>query len=102
VYLRSSSNKLPDLVAELNGQIRIVLAGRIDSQKGGIRTTFTEIPDAPISQFTLRMQGGKKGLLENSTDLCAAPNRATVQTTAQNGKTHDFEPALTTSCGSKK
>jgi hypothetical protein len=102
VYLRSSDHKLPDLVADLDGQIRIVLAGRIDSQKGGIRTTFTNIPDAPITAFTLRMQGGKKGLLVNSTNLCAAPNRALVQTTGQNGKTHDFEPSLSTSCGSKK
>jgi hypothetical protein len=102
VYLRSSDHKLPDLVADLDGQIRIVLAGRIDSRKGGIRTTFTDLPDAPITAFTLRMKGGKKGLLVNSTDLCAAPERALVQMTGQNGKTHDFEPALTTSCGSKK
>ena len=30
VYLRSSSHKLPDLVADLKGQIDIELVGRID------------------------------------------------------------------------
>src|SRR5207253_4930567 len=40
VYLRSSNNELPDLVADLRGQIRVALVGRIDSLNGGIRTTF--------------------------------------------------------------
>ncbi|HWH20665.1 MAG TPA: hypothetical protein VN671_09030 [Solirubrobacterales bacterium] len=103
VYLRSSSNKLPDLVVSLKGQIGIVLDGRIESgKKGGIRTVFTGIPDAPISKFTLTMKGGKKGLLENSKDLCKAPDKATVQTTGQNGAAHDTKPALAGDCGGGK
>jgi hypothetical protein len=40
VYLRSSSNKLPDLVADLGGQIEVALDGRVDTGKGGgIRNT---------------------------------------------------------------
>ena len=50
VYLRSSANSLPDLVADLNGQLRVVLDGRIDSTKGGgLRTSFENVPDVPIS-----------------------------------------------------
>jgi len=98
VYLRSSSHPLPDLVAALNGQIQVVLDGTIDSHKGGIRNRFEAVPDAPVSKFTLTMQGGKKGLLENSTNLCRSTNRATVAFTAQNGKTSDYQPVVTNSC----
>ncbi len=98
VYLRSSSHKLPDLVADLRGQIHVVLDGRIDSINGGIRNTFEAVPDAPVSKFVLEMQGGKKGLLVNSTNLCQSPNRATVRFDGQNGKTADSSPVLANSC----
>jgi hypothetical protein len=101
VYLRSSSNPLPDLVASLDGEIHIDLAGRIDSVRGGIRTTFEGVPDAPVSKFVLTMQGGRKGLLENSRNLCAGSNRATVQMDGQNGKAHDFRPVMKNGCGKK-
>jgi hypothetical protein len=98
VYLRSSSHKLPDLVADLNGQIRIDLVGRIDSFKGGIRNTFELVPDAPVSKFVLELQGGRKGLLENSRNLCKATNRATVRLNGQNGKIHDFAAPIGNDC----
>jgi hypothetical protein len=95
VYLRSSSHELPDLVADLQGQIEIALVGRIDSTKdGGIRTTFESVPDAPVSKFTLRMKGGKKGLLQNSTNICRRKHRATALFEGQNGKTASLRPVL--------
>ena len=104
VYLRSSSHKLPDLVVDLHGQVDVALAGRIDSVNGGIRTTFEAVPDAPVSKFTLQMQGGKKGLLINSTNLCAHPkaNKAISEMEAQNGKVFDTEPELANSCKKAK
>ncbi|HEY2054665.1 MAG TPA: hypothetical protein VGH14_12085 [Solirubrobacterales bacterium] len=102
VYLRSSNNKLPDLVIDLKGQIEIVLDGRIDNKGGGIRTVFSSVPDAPISTFTLTMKGGKRGLLVNSVDLCKHPAKALVKTTGQNGAVHNFNPALATSCGGRR
>ena len=100
VYLRSSSNKLPDLVADLRGQIDVAVAGRIDSTKGGgIRTTFESIPDTPVSNFVLELQGGSKGLLENSKNLCAKTYKATALFNAQNGLTSKQKPALTGACG---
>jgi hypothetical protein len=98
VYLRSSNNPLPDLVAALHGQIDIDLVGRIDSVKGGIRNTFESVPDAPVSKFVLEMKGGKKSLLVNSRNLCKSTNKATVNMTGQNGKAHDFRPVLKSSC----
>jgi uncharacterized repeat protein (TIGR01451 family) len=98
VYLRSSSHLLPDLVVSLGGQINVDLVGRIDSINGGIRTTFDATPDAPISQFVLMMQGGKKGLLDNSRNLCNHTNLAAVKMTGQNGKDHNFRTVVRANC----
>jgi len=95
VYLRSSDNPLPDLVAALGGELAVNLVGRIDSDKaGGIRTTFERIPDAPVTKFVLKMRGGEKSLLVNSTQLCRHRHRATVQITAQNGRRVSSTPAV--------
>jgi hypothetical protein len=104
VFLRSSEHQLPDLVAALHSPtgIDFDLVGRIDSVKGGgIRNTFEAAPDAPVSTFTLTMQGGKKGLLVNSTDLCKGTHRADVSFDAHNGKQKDFPPELKAKCGGK-
>jgi hypothetical protein len=103
VYLRSSSHELPDLVAALHGQIDVDLVGRVDTGKGGgIRNTFEATPDAPVSKFVLEMQGGKKGLLVNSENICRKPQRAIADFTAQNGKVQDTTPLIANSCGKAK
>lgn len=101
VYLRSSSNPLPDLVAALDGEIDVVLSGRIDTVKESIRNTFDVVPDAPVSTFTLSMQGGKKGLLVNSKNLCKSVNRADVRMTGQNGKRFNSRIVVSDSCKKK-
>lgn len=98
VYLRSSDNKLPDLVASLSGQIHVDLDGRIDSVHGGIRTTFESVPDARVSKFILQMPGGRKGLLENSTDICRGTHKATVSFEAHDGAVTASRPKLRVSC----
>ncbi len=97
-YLRSSDHELPDLVVALSGPpsqpIQVDAVARIDSVKGGIRTTFEGVPDLPVSSFVLNMAGGKKGLLQNSTNVCAKVNRATGLFAAHNGKGIELRPAL--------
>jgi hypothetical protein len=102
VYLRSSNHKLPDLVAALHGLVDVNVVGRIDSFKGGIRSSFESVPDAPVSKFVLSMQGAKKGLVINSRDLCASKNRANAQFTGQNGKPYGFRPELKPRCTGHK
>jgi hypothetical protein len=92
----------PTFVVDLHGQVDIDMVGRIDSVNGGIRTTFEAVPDAPVMKFVLRMQGGKKGLIVNSRDLCARKYRAQVKLTAQNGKQVEMRPVVRASCGGKK
>jgi hypothetical protein len=96
--------KLPALVAELNGQIRVLLVGKIDTDKHhGIRNTFEAVPDAPVSRFLLQMKGGKKyGLLENSENLCKKPQKAGAAFRAQNGKVLQLSPKIANSCGKRK
>jgi hypothetical protein len=102
VYLRSSSHELPDLVADLQGQVNVVVAGRVDTGKnGGIRNTFEATPDAPVSKFVLEMQGAKKGLLVNSENICRKPQRALASFSAQNGKAFEAKPLVKNDCKKK-
>lgn len=93
-YLRSSNNLLPDLVFDLKGIVDIEASARIDSIEGGIRATFAGIPDAPVSKVVVDMQGGKKGLIVNSRNLCDGPSHARVGFDAQNGKELDLKPLV--------
>jgi hypothetical protein len=104
VYLRSSSHPLPDLVAALEGKkININLVGRIDSAGNGrIRNTFEAVPDAPVTKFVLEMQGGKKGLLQNSTNLCNGRHQAAAVFEGHNGKQRVIHPALKGDCKGRK
>jgi hypothetical protein len=107
VYLRSNGGerKLPDLVAALDGQVDIALWGKVDSGPNhGIRNTFEVVPDAPVSRFVLEMNGGGKGLLVNSENLCGpkAKRQAIVRLTGQNGKVHQFKPKVQAQCKKQK
>jgi hypothetical protein len=108
VYFRSNGGEreLPDLVADLNGQIHVTLVGFIDSvpvkgtESSRVRTRFLSVPDAPVSKFVLKLKGGDRGLLANSRNLCSFTPRAKVKMSGQNGKHHDFAAKIATSCRS--
>lgn len=99
VYLRSSDHNLPDFVADLHGLIDVEAVARIDSLRGGIRATFSDIPDAPLTEVTVRMQGAKKGLIINSTDLCRSTHKADAAFSAHNGRRLKAGPVLGARCG---
>lgn len=90
VYMASNggARPLPDHAVDLEGEIRIILRGEIDTARGGrLRNTFIAIPDAPVSRFALTMTGGKrKGLLVNSTDLCRSNRRGQATFFGHNGR----------------
>jgi hypothetical protein len=99
VFLRSSENPLPDMVLALRGLVDVHAVGRIDSVNGGIRTTFDFVPDAPITKVVLEMAGGKKSLLENSTNVCRGKHSATVKMKGHNGRIRNFQAPLKAKCG---
>jgi hypothetical protein len=95
VFLRSSEHQLPDVVAALhNGEIDIVLVGRVDSVKGRLRNTFEATPDAPVGTAVISLFGGKKGLFVNSTNLCKGTHKAEAAFTGHNGKEWVKKPEL--------
>jgi hypothetical protein len=111
VYFRSNGGEreLPDIVADLHGAIRVTLVGFVDavlnegSEVSRIRTTFANVPDAPVSKFTMSLFGGpKRGLLVNSRNLCQAKRRAEIDFEAQNGRLLGLNTPIATSCGRKK
>ncbi len=99
VYLMPGNNPLPDLVAALHGQVDFNLVGRIDvSRKAQLRSTFDAVPDVPVSKFVLLMQGGKRGLLVPSRNLCAKRYKVVAKISGQNGKTANQRPKLRIPC----
>jgi hypothetical protein len=100
VYLRSSTRQLPDLVADLHaGAVRIIVEGRIGPAHNGIRAFFDGLPDAPIESFTMTLFGGKRGLLQNSSNICANPPIASVKALGQNNRGAIFTTILRGKCG---
>jgi hypothetical protein len=106
VYLRSSPGRtLPDLVADLHGgglRLRIEVVGHIDSIHGGLRGTFEGIPDAAVSRFVLNLKGGKRGLLVNSQDTCAATQRADARFVGHNNVGIRLRPTIEVNCTKSK
>jgi hypothetical protein len=103
VYLRSSQTKLPDLVASLRaGEIRIVLEGEIGPTKqGGISAFFRGLPDQPVDRFVMILNGGRRGLLQNSANVCRVPPQATVQALGQTNLGSRFRSVLRGQCKGK-
>ena len=99
-YLVSSTNQLPDLVFALRGEgFAVNLDGRIDSAKdGGLRATFAQAPDAPVSKFSVQIFGGKRGILESSEDLCRTPQRAAARFMGHANRGWVLGPPVGTPC----
>jgi hypothetical protein len=91
---RTASGKiaktLPKLWLRLRGD-GVDLDLRADSATNNktkqLMATFVDIPDAPIANFKLEIDGGPKGILgaPPDRDPCTASRRATVQFDGQNG-----------------
>jgi hypothetical protein len=103
VYLRSSDNLLPDLVFALRGQgLHVDLAGKIDSVDGGLRGSFAGLPDAPVSKFTLKLNGGRRSILEVAANLCKEEQKARARFTGQSNQGLITHPAVKAQCKAKK
>ncbi|HEV7493184.1 NHL repeat-containing protein [Baekduia sp.] len=90
---------LPKLVIPLTGEngIRLNLVGTSNVVNNRLVTTFDNIPDAPVSDFTLDIDGGKSGILVVSgTDICKSTQVADQQINGQNGKTANADVYLQT------
>jgi hypothetical protein len=106
LYFRANggARDLPDIVAELNGKVHLVLVGFVDavtkkgSESSRVRNIFATVPDAPVTKAIFQFKGGKQGLLVNSANICKVPNVATVKMTAHNNRVQSVEQRIGTSC----
>lgn len=94
-YFVRNGNRLPDLFVALRGQGRSAgvafdLIGRITIPRSRfLRTTFDAVPDVPITMFSLRLQGGRRGSVGNAANLCSTRGRRArgrIVYRGQNGK----------------
>jgi hypothetical protein len=86
VYLTSSDNPLPDLLADLRGQVDVQLRGIISSKGARLKTVFPRTPDVAVDKFILTMKGGNRGLLVNSQNLCRQARFGVLNLRAQNSR----------------
>ncbi len=103
VYLRSSTNtpaRPGRLPAQRRGPHRPRGQDR-PGQAGGIRALFDNLPDAPIERFAMTLDGGKRGLLVNSANICKVPPLATVRALGQNNLGAVFTTELRGQCEGK-
>jgi hypothetical protein len=78
---------LPNLWLKLSGEVDLDLWARSDVVNDHLVTTFTSIPDAPISSFDLEIQGGRHGVLVvSNANLCEKPQVTEATFHGQNGK----------------
>jgi hypothetical protein len=95
---------LPMIIAALRGEISINLRGASSVRGPKLVNTFADIPDAPVSRFSLNIAGGKNGILavtettRSLIDICRSKQSALVYMDAQNGKRRDVRTVMKTPC----
>ena len=100
---------LPMLIVALRGEISINLKGESSTTKAGkLVNTFASVPDAPISQFNLNIQGGNNGIIAVTRtrrariNLCAGRHIAEADMDGHNGRRHDTDVRMKTPCTKKQ
>jgi hypothetical protein len=105
---RTASGKevatLPTLYVPLAGDgVRVNLRGETSVSHGRLVTTFGSIPDQPITTFTLNIDGGKRGIIAATRDLCAGRLRASARFSGWNGKKAPTRrPVIATACATAR
>jgi hypothetical protein len=95
---RASSRELVHLPSEIGAIVCVCHARHPGVRDRGVGP---HVPDAPVSHFTLALDGGSKGLLENSPGLCSATQHVSFRMTCPNGKSANHNPVLKTPCSKK-
>jgi hypothetical protein len=96
---------LPTLLVPLRGADGVALDLRAQSAVVAKKlvTTFSQVPDAPVSKFVLDITGGSKGILTvtGNKSLCEQGNVANETATAQSGKQIAPGVTLQTPCAKR-
>jgi hypothetical protein len=93
--------QLPGLIIQLADPIPLRLEGAVELSPTGLKTTFTGLPDVPLSRFALNLDGGPTGAFLLASDLCTtkAPPAVAATFAAQSGKqTAETKPMKVEGC----
>jgi hypothetical protein len=93
---------LPTLLIELRGEVDAnIRATNSVPDNRHLTSTFPMIPDAPISSFSLKLNGGKKGILvitDGHADICSTPQKPFLSAVGHNGRRLDTATSLAVEC----
>jgi hypothetical protein len=91
---------LPTLAAVIQGDgVTLVLRATTAVVAQHLVTTFATIPDAPVSDVTLNINGGSKSILVvSAADVCKATQIADQAADAQSGRIADAQITIGTPC----
>lgn len=88
---------LPKLWIPLTGEgvtVDLWADSYVDS-KQRLESTFTNIPDVPVRDFEMSLNGGQHGILKSTVNVCGASKTTTVEYTGHNGGTTKQRVAFT-------
>jgi hypothetical protein len=93
---------LPTLLVELRGEVNLNLriSNSVPDNKH-LTATVPTIPDAPISSFSMKLNGGKKGILvitDGHSDICSATQKPFLAAQGHNGKRLDAATTMSVQC----
>jgi hypothetical protein len=89
------------LTIQLGDPIPLRLSGTPEITAEGLKTTFSGLPDVPLTRFELNLFGGDQGAFKLSSDLCAAPQPPTVAAAFQahsGAAAADSQPVTVAGC----
>ena len=93
---------LPTLLIELRGEVNVNLrATNSVPDNKHLTSTFPMIPDAPISSFSMKLNGGKKGILvitDGHSDICSAAQKPFFAALGHSGKRLDTATTMAVEC----
>jgi len=99
---------LPTLLIKLRGEVELNLRARSNVEDDYLVSIFEQVPDAPVSSFSVEINGGKKGLLvitegSNGRKLSICGRQiAELDLDAHNGKRLDRDIRVKTPCKKPK
>jgi hypothetical protein len=93
---------LPTLLIELRGEVNLNLrATNSVPDNKHLTSTFSMIPDAPISSFSMKLNGGKKGILvitDGNDNICSVTQKPFLVAQAHSGKRLDTATTMSVEC----
>lgn len=87
IYLTSAGRGRPGLALSLEGEVLVEATAELRVRRDHrTELVFTNLPDLPLERIKMTLQGGKRGLLTNSRDLCIRPIHFGLRFTSHSGR----------------